>query len=62
MSVILELMVFFANCLSSIFTILENTYLGEYSMLSIVCSMGYISITFWGIFQLLESDTDKEVD
>lgn len=60
MSVILELMVFFAMCLTNIFNILDNTYLGNYSILSIICSMGYITITLQGIFSLLNVKENEE--
>jgi len=53
MSAILELMVFFSYCLMSVFNILDSVYLSGHSMLDIICSMGYISITFWGIFELI---------
>ena len=63
MSVILELMVFFAMCLTSIFSILDTAYLGNYSMLSIICSMAYITITLQGIFNLLNvKQNDNEDD
>jgi hypothetical protein len=60
MTVILELAVFFAMCLSNILNILDHTYLGDYSMLSIICSMGYITITLQGIFSLLNVKENKE--
>lgn len=59
MSAILELMVFFAFCVTSIFNMLENTIFSGYSLLDWFCGMGYITITFWGVFQLLESGTDN---
>lgn len=59
MTVILELMVFFAMCLSNIFYVLDNTCLGDYSMLSIICGMGYITITLQGIFKLLNVKEDN---
>lgn len=62
MSVILELMVFFAMCLTNIFSILDTTYLGDYSILSIMCSMGYITITLQGIFSLLNVKQDNGDD
>ena len=62
MSAILEIMVFLAFCLTSIFTILENTIFSGYSLLDWICGISYVSITFWGIFQLLESGTSKEDD
>jgi hypothetical protein len=62
MSAILEIMVFLAFCITSIFSMLENIIFSGYTLLDWICGMGYISITFWGVFQLLESDTDKEGD
>lgn len=63
MSVILELMVFFAMCLTNIFNILDTTHLGDYSILSIICSMAYITITLQGIFSLLNvKQNDSEDD
>ena len=62
MSTILELMTFFAICLSSTFHILDTTYLGDYSMLSIICGMGYIIITLDGIFSLIDIKKNTEVD
>lgn len=62
MSEIIEIITFFSMCLGSIFTILENTMLGNTSMLSIICGMGYISITLWGIFVLLNSGENTEND
>lgn len=62
MSELMELMVFFSTCLSNIFSILDNTYLGNYSILSIFCAMGYISITLWGVFELLDVNNNNERD
>ena len=62
MSVIIELMTFFATCLSSIFYILDNAMLGTISMLSIICGMGYITITLWGVFSLLNSGDNSNND
>lgn len=58
MSDIIEIITFFATCLTSIFSILENTVFSGYSILDWICGMMYITITFWGIFSLL--GTDKE--
>lgn len=62
MSAILEIMVFFAFCVTSIFSMLENIIFSGYTLLDWICAMGYISITFWGVFQLLESGTDNNTD
>lgn len=62
MSVILELMVFFAMCLTNIFNILDSAYLGDYSILSVICSMAYITITLQGIFSLLNVKQNNEDD
>jgi hypothetical protein len=63
MTVILELMTFFAMCLTNIFSILDNSYLGNISILSIICSMAYITITLQGIFNLLNvKQNDSEAD
>ena len=62
MSQIIDLMVFFSNCLYGIFNSLDNTMLGTTSMLSIICSMGYISITLWGVFSLLNSGDNSNND
>ena len=62
MSAILEIMVFLSFCITSIFNMLENIIFSGYTLLDWICGMGYISITFWGVFQLLESGTDKEED
>ena len=59
MSELIELMTFFAFILNSIFSILENTTLSGYSILDIVCSMGYISITFWGVFSILNPNDNN---
>lgn len=62
MSAILEIMIFLAFCITSIFSILEDIIFSGYTLLDWICGMAYISITFWGVFQLLESGTNKEED
>lgn len=62
MSVIIELMAFFAMCLTSIFTVLENTIFSGYTLLDWAAGMGYISITFWGIFSILNPNDSAEVE
>lgn len=60
MSVIIELFEFFAFCLNQIWVIMESVNLGGYIVLDIFVSMGYISITFWGIFSLLRNNDTNE--
>lgn len=60
MSVLIDLFTFFAFCLNQIWVILESVNLGNYTLLTIVCSMMYISITFWGIFSLIETNTSED--
>lgn len=62
MSAIIELMVFFAMCLTNIFSILENTIFSDYSLLDWAAGMGYISITFWGVFSILNPNDSAEVE
>lgn len=62
MSQILELMAFFAMCLTNVFQAMDNTMLGDISLLSIVCGMGYVSITFWGVFSLLNAGDNSNHD
>lgn len=59
MSDLIQLMIFFSTCLTSIFSILQNTTFSGYTMLDIVCSMGYINITFWGLFSLLNPNDNN---
>lgn len=60
MSVLLELFVFFGYCLSSIFSILDNTYLGDIILLDIICGMMYLVITLDGIFKLLNVNQEGD--
>lgn len=62
MSEIIEIITFLSMCLGSIFTVLDNTMLGSTSMLSIICGMGYVSVTLWGIFALLNSGDNANND
>jgi len=62
MSAIIELFEFFAVCLSQIWVILDSSGIAGYTMLDIIVSMGYISITFWGIFSLLRTEKEGEVN
>ena len=62
MSEIIEIITFLSMCLGSIFTMLDDTMLGNTSMLSIICGMGYISVTLWGIFSLLNSGDNANND
>lgn len=60
MSEIIELFQFFAFCLNQIWVIMESVSLGAYSVLDIFVSMGYITITFWGIFSILNNDNNSD--
>lgn len=53
MSDIILMMQFFVMCVTAIFTIMDNTILSGYSILDWFCAMAYITITFWGVFELL---------
>lgn len=60
MSEIIELFEFFSFCLNQIWVIIESVSLGAYSVLDIFVSMGYITITFWGIFSILNNDNNSD--
>jgi len=50
---LIEIITFFTMCMSQVFYILDNAYIGNISLLDIICACGYISITFWGVFELI---------
>lgn len=60
MNEIIQLFEFFAFCLSQLWLIMDSVSIGNHTILSIVVSMGYISITFWGIFSLLNNSNEND--
>lgn len=59
MGALYEIMDFIGFIMGSFFQVLDNVYLGDYSILDIQIAIAFFGITTWFIFRVLDNKGDE---